>query len=261
MDKSNSFAKAAVDLILYDARVQIGVILLIIAIYTTLIGGFREQADNIAAALVTALVLDGLALKIKLKKWVWPRSAVVTGLLIGLILNPNFAIWQFVLVAATATASKYLILSGRKHIFNPASFGLVFSSLLFKGAITWWGVSWSSYISLFLFIAASFVLFRLHRLWLPVGFLIAYWLFLYFRGLFTLSLIADSVAALFAFVMLPEPQTSPIYSYFRYIFGVVVATFLIFYSLTFPNIAIDLFLLSLLSADLFTFTFLKIKST
>lgn len=257
MGKLSSYIILGFNLVRYDTRFQIGTILLIIAFYTVLIGNFWSEVDNLAAALITALILDGLVLRIKLKKWARPSSAVVTGLLVGLILNPNFALWQFVLVAAGAVFSKYLILPGKKHIFNPAAFGLVVSSLAFRDATTWWGVSWNQDIWIFIFATVSIVLWRLRRIWLPVGFLLVYWLYLTTQGSFSNSVITDPTIALFAFIMLPEPQTSPIKGSFRYTFGILVGVLLVIYSVFLPRLPTDSLLISLITANVVGFSLTK----
>lgn len=249
---------SAFRLIRYDARVQIGSILFLISIYTIFIGGFYQESINTYAAVITAILLDGIILRYQKKRWVLPYSAVVTGLLVGLILNPDFTTWQFILVTTVAIASKYLIPPGKKHVFNPASFGLVMASFAFGGAITWWGVSWSPHVWIFIFVAAGYVLWRLRRLWLPVGFLIIYWLYLSFQGGLSLNLISDPTVALFAFIMLPEPQTSPIFGHFRYTFGFLTVAFVIFYSVFFPQIPSDPLLISLVSANLVGFSLTKL---
>ena len=249
-----------VKLISYEPRFQIGLGLFTISLYTIFVGGFYQDSINTYAAVLVAVVLDGLILRYQKKKWVLPYSAIVTGFLVGLILNPSFPIWQFILVATIAVTSKYIILPGKKHIFNPAAFGLITASVFFSGAITWWGVSWSPHIWIFVFFAVGFVLWRLHRLWLPVGFLLIYWLFLASQGSLSLTLISDPTVALFAFVMLPEPQTSPISGNFRYSFGILVAIVLVFISLLLSKIPLDPLLTSLLIADFAAFLLRKYKS-
>lgn len=242
--------ESVVKLIRYEARVQIGIILFLISLYTIFIGDFVQESANTYVAVLTAVILDGLILRYQKKKWVLPYSAVVTGFLVGLILNPSFLAWQFSLVTALAIASKYLILPGKKHIFNPAAFSLIAASFIFGNAITWWGVSWSMQLWIFVFVAAGYVLWRLHRIWLPVGFLLVYWIYLSLQGGFSLTLISDPTIALFAFVMLPEPQTSPIKGYFRYTFGVLVAAILIVESIFFSQVLADPLLISLITANL-----------
>ena len=237
----------------YNTRIWIGLILLLISVYTVLYGGFVQLSTNILITILTAVVLDGLILRHQKKRWVLPYSAVITGFLVGLILNPSFLVWQFSLVTALAIFSKYLILPGKKHIFNPAAFGLLAASFIFADAISWWGVSWSMQIWIFVFIAVGYVLWRLHRLWLPIGFLLVYWTYLSLQGGFSLTLISDPTVALFAFIMLPEPQTASIKGYFKYTFGILVATVLIIESVFFPKIQSDPLLISLTVANLIVY--------
>jgi len=245
-----TYITSLIKIVRYESRAQIGIILFLISLYTIFVGDFVQESTNTYVAVLTAVVLDGLIIRYQKKKWVLPYSAVVTGFLVGLILNPSFLAWQFSSVAMVAIASKYLILPGKKHIFNPAAFSLAAASFIFDNAITWWGVSWSMQLWIFVFIAAGYVLWRLRRIWLPVGFLLAYWIYLSLQGGFSLTLISDPTVALFALIMLPEPQTSPIKGYFRYTFGVLVAAILIVESIFFPQISANPLLISLITANL-----------
>lgn len=246
-------------LIRFDARVQIATILFLISLYAFFIGDFNQESINILIGILSAVILDGLILRYWKKRWVFPYSAIVTGFLIGLILNPDFAAWQFVFVAFLAISSKYLLLPLQRHIFNPAALGLVVASIFFNGAITWWGVSWVTNLWVFLFIAAGLVLWRLHRIWLPIGFLLIYWAYFAVQGSLSLTLISDPTITLFALIMLPEPQTSPIVGHFRYSYGAFVAVLVILISVLFSTVKTDPLLVSLLLANIAGFALRKFK--
>ena len=58
-----------------------------------------------------------------------PRSALISGLSLCLLLRTNF-LWLAVVAAAITVGSKFLIRFNGKHIFNPTNFGLVAMMLL-----------------------------------------------------------------------------------------------------------------------------------
>lgn len=242
-----------------EPRIQIGLTLFLISLYTVLFGRFFQESIGLYTTVLASVIFDGLILRFQKKRWVFPYSAIVTGFLIGLILNPDFAAWQFVFVAFLAISSKYLILPLQKHIFNPAALGLVVASIFFNGAITWWGVSWVTNLWVFLFIVAGLVLWRLHRIWLPIGFLLIYWAYFAVQGSLSLTLISDPTITLFALIMLPEPQTSSIVGHFRYSYGAFVAVLVILISVLFSTVKTDPLLVSLLLANIVSLMLRKAK--
>src|SRR3989338_5663899 len=53
------------------------------------------------------------------------------------------SLWTYLLAAVLAISSKYILKLGPKHIFNPAAFGLLTSSIITGTPVAWWGASWN----------------------------------------------------------------------------------------------------------------------
>jgi len=83
-----------------------------------------------------AAIIDLAVLKIKKEQLYFPKSAIITGLIISLIAFPN--IHLVALAAALAILSKHIIAWKGRHFFNPAGFGLFIAALL-GGFNVWWG--------------------------------------------------------------------------------------------------------------------------
>lgn len=157
----------------------------------------------------------------------FPASSFVTGFLIGLIFSATEPVWVFILAPAMAVLSKQFIRAGEhRHIFNPAALGIVGASLLTGAPVSWWAVSWSPWVILII-VGVSYTLYQLKRLWLPIAFILLYSIYLFVTvGDSTfVSLVLDGTLFLFAFVMLPEPITSPAMGKWKYLFGPLVAVF------------------------------------
>lgn len=186
-------------------------------------------------------ILDVVYTRVRFKKWYWPSASVVTGLLIGLIIDPKEPLWIIALAVFIAFVSKQFIGTGvRQHIFNPAAFGIMGVALAFGVPVAWWGVAWGQLPLLILIPAMIRILWRMKRLWLPAGFLgvyLVYYLILFKPETAVLSLL-DGTLLLFALVMLSEPLTSPIIGKTKYIFGAIVAILAIFlsYFKVFPEV-------------------------
>ena len=202
-----------------------------------------------AVGLMTTL--DVAYTRLRYHKWYWPSASVVTGLLIGLIIDPKEPLWIIALAVLAAFLSKQFIGAGlRQHIFNPAAFGIMAVVLAFGTPVAWWAVAWGKLPLVILVVAMIRILWRMKRLWLPLGFLIIY--LIYYLALFdpknAVLALVDGSLLLFALVMLPEPMTSPIVGKSKYIFGSVVAIAAI--GLSYWGFLPDVFLPALLAANL-----------
>ncbi|OGH70997.1 MAG: hypothetical protein A2396_02795, partial [Candidatus Levybacteria bacterium RIFOXYB1_FULL_40_17] len=217
---------------------------------------------------VTAAVFsDLLFLKIRKAKLFFPSAAIATGLIVGLLTDPSLPIYFPVLASILAMFTKNFIKIGR-HIFNPASFGLILASLVFGATVSWSGVSWqildiSSLQTLLPFIillSPGFVsLYKMRRWRIILPFLAVYFLGLSFFLKSTSLYFIDPTVIFFSLVMLPEPMTTPNHPKRQILFGVSVAALTILLSVfIFPSLnlqAFDPLIFSLLLGNLLFFRF------
>jgi Na+-translocating ferredoxin:NAD+ oxidoreductase RnfD subunit len=162
--------------------------------------------------------------------------------------------------------SKNFIRLGR-HIFNPASFGLGFISIVFAQTVSWWGPS-SLYptdpktLPLFLILLSPFLVsgIRMKRYFITFSFLSFYALgsMIFFRSTNAiLNLLLDPTVIFFSLVMITEPMTSPNSRKNQILFGLFIAIFAIFGSRIIYQIpllkTLDPLIFSLLLANLFFF--------
>lgn len=185
-------------------------------------------------ALATSVVLDILLGRLRWGTWFFSPSSVVTGLLIGLILDPTGSVWMVLSACAVASLSKLFLGAGKKkHIANPAALGIVIASVIFHHPVAWWAPSWGTIPLVIIVVGMTPVLVRLRRLWMPITFLIVYFvtnlLFTALPGAIRLTL--DSTVTLFAFVMIPEPITAVPIGRWRYLWGGLVGVFVLALSL------------------------------
>lgn len=195
------------------------------------------------------------------KKLYWPFSSLVTGLLIGLILPLTVSLYIIIVASFASSVSKQFLGSGiRRHIFNPAAFGIIAVNLIFGAGIAWWAVSWSLWPLVILIPFMTRILWRLKRIFLPIGFLAVS----FFYSLtvappqFAANILFDGTVLLFALVMVPEIITSPASGFFKYWFGAIIAVVSILISRL--NIFPDSYLPASLIVNLGTFVYLKWKS-
>lgn len=236
--------------IIRDARAQVlGILLLLwIAVVTK-----EPSWQIIVYPLYSIFLLSLLDLGytfLKTKKWYFPFSSFVSGLLIGLLIHYSQGIMIYSTAVLLSFTSKQLLKIRHRQIFNPAAFGTVFATLLFGSTVSWWATA-SGGISLFLILFMIPILYKLRRLQYTITFLTGY--FIFFTILqgpkAALSLTLDGTVFLFSFIMLTEPMTSNISKFWKWGFGMVVLLGIIVSYLLKISFA-DPLLLSLLFANL-----------
>ena len=180
----------------------------------------------------------------------FPSSALVSGLIIGLLNSPSSSMFSMLLVAALAILSKHFLRIKNRHIFNPAAFGLFFGSLLFKTSVSWWGVALGM---LPLLLLTGYVsIFRSKKLNIILSFFVVYNLLTFFIN--KRVDIFDPVIIFFTLVMLPEPTTSSNRPNRQILFGIAAAVFILMFSNNLANIP-DVLTGSLLITNLLFFKF------
>jgi len=144
------------------------------------------------------------------------RSAIITALSLTLLLRAD-NLWVHPAAASAAILSKSLIRPRGKHLFNPATFGVMFAMLLLPG--TWispgqWGqdvalAGWMVALGAFVATRArradiswSFLAFYVGALAMRVAYLGQRWVVLEHQ-------LMNGALLLFAFFMISDPMTSP----------------------------------------------------
>ncbi len=105
------------------------------------------------------------------------ESSLITALIVALIVppvalgdTPGFVALGF--VAVWAVASKYLIASGNKHLFNPAALAVALAAPLLGVPATWW-VAGNLALLPFVVLGGALVVYKLRRYDLMLAFFVA----------------------------------------------------------------------------------------
>ncbi len=162
------------------------------------------------------------------------ESVYITALILALIISPiqglgdkNFfaiAVWASV----WAIASKFIFAINKKHIFNPAAFGVVVTDLFLGLSASWWigtGIMMPFVAALGLLVVK-----KIRRFDLVISFLVTAILLIFGNSIYHHSdLIQTAKTVIFdlpifflAFIMLTEPATTPPTRSLRVIYGVIV---------------------------------------
>lgn len=188
--------------------------------------GVAQATVTLAVALATQLACTRL----------WnlpafdPRSALISGLSLCLLLRSN----SLVLVSVTAAvtiASKFLLRWRGKHVFNPTNFGLVVM-MLASGQVwvspgQWGSVAFFGFLMVCL---GGLVVYRADRADVSLAFLGFYLAILFGRSLWLaepmaipLHRLQNGALLLFAFFMISDPRTTPNSRAGRVLFALLVA--------------------------------------
>ncbi|HYB53144.1 MAG TPA: RnfABCDGE type electron transport complex subunit D [Thermoanaerobaculia bacterium] len=159
-----------------------------------------------------------------------PRSAIISGLSLGLLLrcgSPALA----VLAAAAAVSSKFLLRWRGKHVFNPTNFAIV-ASILATREVWVSPAQWGNgaFFGFLLACAGGIVVQRAARADVTAAFLALYLALVLGRSLWLgeplaipLHRLQSGSLLIFAFFMISDPRTTPDARAGRVLFGALVA--------------------------------------
>lgn len=199
-------------------------------VYGISVLGFPLSVPRVAATVAGALVTQ------RLLSW-WfsvarfdPKSALITAFSLTLLLRtPDHTTAFF--AAAIAIASKFLIRSRDRHIFNPANFAIVFCLATGSGWVA--PGQWGS-VALFALVLGGcgvFVVARSARADVTMAFLVIFAALTIGRGVWlgdplrvAWHGLQSGAVILFAFFMLSDPKTTPNSRTGRLVFASLVAT-------------------------------------
>ena len=199
-------------------KVQLLIIFAALMLIAAPPAGGLALLPNLLAAVLPAMVIDGIWMGVESRRVRFPTSALLSGLIIFFILSTNESWLVIAWTSCFAILSKRFLRTQREHIFNPAALALVWAPIAFGSGESWWGgladLSWA-WIALLLAVGV-FTVDRLNKFPLVLTFLAAYF------GFFTAASVVNpqSVAEMFrepflqaalflAFFMLTDPPTSP----------------------------------------------------
>jgi len=160
------------------------------------------------------------------------ESIYITAFILALIITPVVSadltgVGFIIFASAWAMGSKYIFAIGKKHVFNPAAFGVALSAIAIGQSATWW-VAGNIVLLPFVLIGGLLIVRKIHRFDLVLSFAAV--------SLITIVVTASSQDYLtpisqtllhssfffLALVMLTEPLTMPPSRMLRILYGALV---------------------------------------
>jgi Na+-transporting NADH:ubiquinone oxidoreductase subunit NqrB len=205
--------------------------LLLLLLYGLLRLNFDVRLSQVVVSLATVLLTQYLCSRVWKLPVFDPRSAVISGLSLCLLLRTN----SLVLAAAAAfatIASKFLLRGNGKHLFNPTNFGIVLMLLCAQGGVWVSPGQWGDF-AFFAFLTGclgGLVVNRAARADVTISFLVFYLAFVFGRSYWLgepfaipLHRLQNGALLVFAFFMISDPKTTPDSRAGRILFALFVA--------------------------------------
>lgn len=204
--------------------------------------GFAILPSQIVCAVICCSGWDMLFHRTFYGKWIVPKSGLITGLGMALLLRgPGF--YPFLFAGTLSIASKHLLKIRGKHIWNPSTFGITFALLWIPGT-TFISAQWgrSAAIVWVILNLGMLIMYRVRRLDVVVSFSLAYFgswgvwaltngfLFDSYGFWRTYNLAVTPAALIFTFFMITDPRTSPATHTGRIIYSVATAVLAVWFT-------------------------------
>lgn len=222
-----------------NAKAQIAVLLFIFFLITLSHLPFSQTIYLLLLLLCVGFTVsaDLLFGYLRIRKFFIPYAGIVTGLILTLIIDTGAVWYQILFIAASAMAIKNFFRISGRHVFNPAASGLLAGWFAFGLSPSWWGASLYSsnvfalpnilvYLGVLAFAYVSW--YRLKRYYAVLSFLLVFAVgFELFSSAFSIASFVATITSVgmlfYAFIMLPEPMTSPVRRERQLLYGSTVA--------------------------------------
>ncbi len=244
------------------------IVLSLYAILSAIFSNFKIETFGLqlSVALLTAVVLDVAIKYARFRKFILPRTGIISALFITLILSPTENLLPVFAATAIAIVSKNFIEVKGRTLINPAALGLTAAVFIFGSVLSWWGTlplgeieigDYEDYIlpSLaFTIPAGIFINYKFRRLHLvSVFFLIYFAAFSAYAfatnqtGTFLRNAFFDPIIIFFAFFMLVEPMSTPVMTKGRILYAIAAALLVIGVFFVYPqnNLLLPLVILNI----------------
>ncbi len=201
------------------------IFLSVIGVFGVLNKGIVNVLPHVMISVIACVVIDGVFEFAKTKRFVFSQSAVISGLIIGEVLEPG-NLFLALFVSFAATVSKHFINFDKRHVFNPANLGLFLAMVFFTNTSSWWGGSLSGWQWYVMAAFGIFIAYKMKNFPLLAAFFVAHsviaGLYAFSTGQPILGYVL-SVNLYFMFFMLVEPMTSPKKQTGKIVYGILVA--------------------------------------
>jgi enediyne biosynthesis protein E5 len=178
--------------------------------------GILESYERTLLAIATAITTELVLSRIFFGKWPHIASSYITGISVGILLRSP-AYWPYVVCAAIAITSKYVLRFKGKHLWNPSNFGICVVLFLLPTSVAMLSIQWGNNIwsLIVIWLLGSVILWRLRRLHISVTYVASFLILAVIRAwiihepvMSEISPITGPEYQLFIFFMITDPKTT-----------------------------------------------------
>lgn len=199
-------------------KVQLNLFLAAFAVFLFLKEPGLKLALGFAWPLLFCVLIEGLFLFFKTKKFQITDSALTSGLIAGFVLSAGSPWWMFLAVAIFTVGLKRVLRFRGKNLLNPAALGVFLAALLFKGTTEWKG----TYEWYLLIPAGLYIVHKIRKMEIVLGYIGMSLLLFIPQALLQGAPLLDIPGYFnyfFLFIMLIEPKTTPATRWPKIVFG------------------------------------------
>ncbi len=239
-------------------KTQLIIYLICFAIFLALKNGDMVFLAMTAVAVFSALVTESLILYFKKEGFQITESSIITGLIVGFVLSSDEIWLKFVFASILAILSKYLIRFQKRHLFNPAAFGIFISIILFGASTQWKG----TYLWYIVVPMGIYFTHRLRKNEVVIGYVSVFLILFGTQALFqkiSLLNIFGYLSYFYLFIMVIEPKTTPVKTAGKYLFGAGAAVLIFVLTQVGAKFDVELFSLLAMNTMLPLLSTLKLK--
>ncbi len=178
--------------------------------------GILESWTRTLLAIATSIGVELLLGKLLVGKWPNVASAYISGISVGILLRSP-ALWPYLVCAALAITSKYVVRYKNRHLWNPSNFAICVVIFLAADTVATLSIQWGNNLWAMLVIWAlgSTIIWRLRRFHICATYVTSFVLFAALRSVIVgdpflseLSPITGPEYQLFIFFMITDPKTT-----------------------------------------------------
>ncbi len=178
--------------------------------------GILESWPRTLVAIATSIGTELLLGRFVTGKWVHVASAYISGISVGILLRSP-AFWPYVVCAALAITSKYVVRYKNRHLWNPSNFAICVVIFLAADTVATLSIQWGNnfWAMLVIWILGSAIIYRLRRFHICATYVVSFVVFAACRAwivgdpfLSELSPITGPEYQLFIFFMITDPKTT-----------------------------------------------------
>ncbi len=200
----------------FDQRYLAPLFITLILLVAHFVYGALKSPLHTGAAIATAILVEAALGWYLTGRVPHLASAYVSGISAGILVRTE-AIWPFVLTAAIAIASKYVLRWKGRHLWNPTNFAISAMLVLAHGQMATLGAEFDNKLLPFAVVAivGCFIVSRVKRLHMSVIYVGSFVLFAWVRSMINghpflaeVAPITGPMYMLFTFFMITDPKTT-----------------------------------------------------